>query len=169
MLKIRTLFSGIGAPEKAFKNLGIDFETVDFCEIDKYAETSYCAIHNESKDKNLGDITKVWGRWLPYADMMVFGFPCQPFSIAGRQLGLLDKRGNMFFEALRILEETKPKIFMFENVPGLLSNDGGKTIEIILTELGKLNYEITMDLLNAKDFNIPQNRLRLFCIGRRLD
>ena len=169
MLKGKNVILGIGSPESALKNIGVDYEVVDFCEIDKFAIKSYCAIHGVSEDKNLGDISKVWGRDLPYADLLVFGFPCQPFSVAGKGLGLEDTRGTLFFEAYRILQETKPKYFIFENVKGLLSNDKGRTIELILTELGKLNYEITMDILNAKDYGIPQNRERIFCLGRRLD
>jgi DNA (cytosine-5)-methyltransferase 1 len=147
----------------------IKYELINYCEFDKYAAKSFSLIHDEPENKNLGDITKVNEKELADFNMMVFGFPCQPFSQAGKMKGFEDERGNMFFEAYRILKEKLPKLFIFENVTGLLSNDKGKTIEIILTQLGKLQYEITMNLLNSKNFGIPQNRLRLFCIGRRID
>jgi len=168
-LKMLSLFSGMGAFEKAIERLGIKYEIVNFCEIDTVASKAYSLIHNISEDKNLGDITKVDEKKLPDFDFMTFGFPCQPFSVSGDRKGFEDARGNMFFEAYRILKYKLPKYFMFENVQGLLSHDKGRTIEIILTELGKLPYEITMDLINARDMGICQNRVRLFCLGKRID
>ena len=163
------MFSGAGAFEKALTNLGIEHEVVGFSEIDKYAITSYCAIHGGDKELNLGDITAINHEDVPDCDLITFGFPCQPFSLAGKGLGFEDDRGNMFFEAFRIIKHKLPKYFIFENVQGLLHHDKGRTIETVLEYLGMLPYEITMDLLNSKDFGTPQNRSRLFCIGRRLD
>ena len=94
---------------------------------------------------------------------------CQSFSVAGKGLGFSDPRGTLFFEAYKILEAKLPRYFIFENVKGLLSHDKGNTIHTIMEYLGKLNYEITMDLLNTKDYGLPQNRERLFCIGRRVE
>lgn len=169
-MKLLSLFSGIGAFEKALKNIGINVELVGFSEIDKFAIKSYCAIHNESEEKNLGDITKIDITKLPKdIDMIVGGFPCQAFSIAGKRKGFEDMRGTMCFYMANIIKEVKPKYFMFENVQGLLTHDKGKTIRIILEEFSKLGYEITMNLLNAKDFSIPQNRNRIYCIGRRIN
>lgn len=169
MLKVLSLFSGMGAFEKALERLDVKHEIINFSEIDPYAVRAYCAIHNIDESKNLGDITKIDETKLADFDLMTFGFPCQPFSISGKRKGFEDERGNMFFESYRILKYKLPKYFMFENVSGLLSHDKGRTIEIILTELGKLPYEITMDLINSKEMGIPQNRLRLFCIGRRIE
>lgn len=169
MIKIGSLFSGIGAFEKALANLGIEHEVAFFSEIDKYAIKSYCTIHNQSEEKNAGDITKIDISTLPDIDLLTFGFPCQPFSLAGKGLGFADVRGTLFYEAWKVLEYKQPKYFIFENVKGLLSNDKGRTIRTILEKLGELNYEITMDILNAKDFGIPQNRERLFCVGRKLN
>ena len=142
------------------------YTLVNFCEFDKYASESYCAIHGVDPDLNLGDITQVNEKEIDDFNMMVFGFPCQPFSVAGKQDGFNDIRGTMFFEAWRILKEKRPKIFIFENVSNLLGHDNEKTIKTILKKIGELDCEITMDLLNSKDFGVPQNRLRLFCIGR---
>ena len=161
ILKVLSLFSGIGAFEKALTRLNISYQLIGYSEIDKYASTAYSAIHNVNENLNLGDITKIDEAKLPDFDMMVFGFPCQPFSIAGERKGFEDERGNMFFEAYRILKQKLPKVFIFENVQGLLTHDKGRTIEIILSKLGELPYEITMDLLNSKDFGVPQNRIRL--------
>ena len=141
-LKILELFAGIGACSKAIENLNIPYEIVDAVEIDKYAITSFNAIHGTNFEPQ--DITK-WDK--DFEDM----------------------RGTMCFEMARIIKKIKPKYFLFENVEGLLSHDKGKTIRIILEEFGKLGYEITMDCLNAKDYGIPQNRSRIYCIGRRID
>lgn len=161
---------GYGAFEKALTNLNINYELIGFSEIDKYAIKSYCAVHNVDESLNFGDITKIDITKLPKdIDMIVGGFPCQAFSIAGKRKGFEDMRGTMCFYMANIIKEVKPKYFMFENVQGLLTHDKGKTIRIILEEFSKLGYEITMNLLNAKDFSIPQNRNRIYCIGRRIN
>lgn len=152
-MKVLSLFSGIGAFEKALEKLEIQYELVGFSEIDKYAIKSYCAIHGVDESLNLGDITKIDINKLPKdIDFVVGGFPCQTFSIAGNRKGFEDMRGTMCFYMANIIKQTKPKYFMFENVQGLLNHDKGRTIRIILEEFSKLGYEITMDLLNAKDF-----------------
>lgn len=124
MLKLRTLFSGIGSPEIALRNLKIPYEVVDFCEIDKYAVQSYCAVHGVNPNKNLGDISKVWGRNLTYADLLVWGFPCTDISVAGKQKGIIEgeTRSGLYYEGLRILKETKPKYSVIENVRTLPEN-----------------------------------------------
>lgn len=165
-LKILELFAGIGACSKALENLNIPYEIVDAVEIDKYAITSFNAIHGTNFEPQ--DITK-WDKDFEDIDLIMGGFPCQTFSIAGKRKGFEDMRGTMCFEMARIIKKIKPKYFLFENVGGLLSHDKGKTIRIILEEFGKLGYEITMDCLNAKDYGIPQNRSRIYCIGRRID
>ena len=165
-LRIIELFAGIGACSKALENLNIPYEIVDAVEIDKYAITSFNAIHGTNFEPQ--DITK-WDKDFEDIDLIMGGFPCQTFSIAGKRKGFEDMRGTMCFEMARIIKKIKPKYFLFENVEGLLSHDKGKTIRIILEEFGKLGYEITMDCLNAKDYGIPQNRSRIYCIGRRID
>lgn len=115
-MKFLSLFSGIGAPEKALANLGIDYELAAFCEFDKYAVKSYCAVHGESESKNLGDITKVDETKLPKdIDLCCYGFPCQDISLVGKQKGLFNADGSqtrsgLFFDALRIIKATKPKV-----------------------------------------------------------
>jgi DNA (cytosine-5)-methyltransferase 1 len=168
-MRLFELFAGIGANSKALKNLGIPHELIGYSEIDKYASKAFSVIHGVSEELNFGDITKIDTDKLPDFDLMTFGFPCQSFSVAGKQLGFSDARGTLFFEAYRILSAKLPKYFIFENVKGLLSHGDGKTLEVIMEHLGALPYEITMDLLNAKDYGIPQNRERLFCFGRRID
>ena len=158
-MKLLSLFSGIGAFEKALRNIGINVELVGFSEIDKYAIKSYCAIHNESEEKNLGDITKIDITKLPKdIDMIVGGFPCQAFSIAGKRKGFEDMRGTMCFYMANIIKEVKPKYFMFENVQGLLTHDKGKTIRIILEEFSKLADKLSdMAIYDTKKKKISLN------------
>ena len=165
-MRIIELFAGIGACSKALENLGIDLEIVDAVEIDKYAMASFNAIHGTNFEPQ--DITK-WDKDFKDIDLICGGFPCQTFSMAGKRKGFEDMRGTMCFYMANIIKKIKPKYFIFENVQGLLTHDKGRTIRIILEEFGKLGYEITMDLLNAKDFSIPQNRNRIYCIGRRIN
>lgn len=171
MLKIRTLFSGIGSPERALKDLQIQYELVDFCEVDKYAVKSYCAVHGVSEDKNLGDITKVWGRNLPYADLLVWGFPCQDISVAGKQRGLRERetRSGLYYEGFRILKETRPKYSIIENVKNLVGKKFKADFESMLDDIESLGYNNYWKVLNAKDYGIPQNRERVFIVSIRKD
>ena len=148
MLKVLELFAGIGACSSALDRLGIEHEIVDAVEIDKYAMASFNAIHGTNFE--VQDIC-TWDKNIE-CDLICGGFPCQTFSIAGARKGFDDMRGTLCFEMARIIKKLKPKYFMFENVEGLLTHDKGKTIRVILEEFGNLGYEITMDLLNAKDF-----------------
>lgn len=171
MLKVRTLFSGIGAPESALKKLGVDFEIVDFCEIDKYAVKSYCAIHGVSEEKNLGDISKVWGRDLPYADLLVWGFPCQDISVAGKQRGIQEgeTRSGLYYEGFRILKETRPKYSIIENVKNLVGKKFRTDFESMLDDIESIGYNNYWQVLNAKNYGIPQNRERVFIVSIRKD
>lgn len=164
-ISVLELFGGIGACTKALKNIGMNVNIVDYVEIDKYAVKSYNAINGTNFEPQ--DI-KEWDKDIN-VDLIIGGFPCQTFSIAGKRKGFEDMRGTMCFEMARIIKKIKPKYFMFENVQGLLNHDKGKTIRIILEEFGKLGYEITMDCLNSKDYGVPQNRSRIYCIGRKID
>lgn len=127
-LKLLSLFSGIGAFEKALDNINVDYELVNYCEIDKFASKSYSLIHNVDENKNLIDVTKINTSNLPDdIDLITYGFPCQDISIAGKQKGFFDKNGKLtrsglFFEALRIINDTKPKIAIAENVKNLTSS-----------------------------------------------
>ena len=140
---------------------------VGFSEIDKYAASIYQ--RHFPNHKNYGDITTINERELPDFDLLVGGFPCPSFSIAGKRKGLEDVRGQLVFEIIRILRGKKPKMFLLENVKGLLSHDKGKTMEIICEELCESGYAIDFEVLNSKNFGVPQNRERVFIVGKRLD
>lgn len=168
---MRTLFSGIGSPESALKKLGVDFEIVDFCEIDKFAVKSYCAIHEVDESKNLGDISKVWGRDLPYADLLVWGFPCQDISVAGKQRGITEgeTRSGLYYEGFRILKETRPKYSIIENVKNLVGKKFKADFESMLDDIESIGYNNYWKVLNAKNYGIPQNRERVFIVSIRKD
>ena len=175
MMKMLSLFSGIGAFEAALDNIGIDFELVGYCEIDKYASKSYSAIHGVPESMNYGDITKIDEKKLPKdIDLITYGFPCQDISLAGKQKGLFNEDGSqtrsgLFFEALRIIEETKPKIAIAENVKNLVGKKFKEQFEIVLSSLEQAGYNNYWKVLNAKDYGIPQNRERVFIVSIRKD
>jgi len=139
---------------------------IGYSEIDKYAIQIY---EKHFKHKNYGDITKINEKELPDFDLLVGGVPCQSWSIAGKRGGFGDERGNMWFECFKILRAKQPKYFLFENVKGLLSHDGGKSMERICEELCECGYGIDFEVLNSKNFGVPQSRERVFIIGIRLD
>ena len=142
------LFAGIGGIRMPFQNLG--GKCVFSSEIDKYAAQTYEANYG---DKPSGDITKISADSIPEFDILLAGFPCHAFSIAGKRKGFDDTRGTMFFEVERILEEKKPKGFLLENVKGLTNHDHGRTFKIMLDILeNKLNYKVYYKVLNAKNF-----------------
>ena len=175
MLKLLSLFSGIGAFEKALDNLEVDYELVAFCEFDKYAVKSYCAIHGVDESQNLGDITKVDETKLPKdLDICCYGFPCQDISLAGKQKGLFNEdgtqtRSGLFFEALRIIEHTQPKIAIAENVKNLVSKKFNAQFQVVLASLDSAGYNNYYAVLNSKDFGVPQNRERVFIVSIRKD
>ena len=174
-MKLLSLFSGIGAFEAALDNIGIDFELVGYCEIDKYASKSYSAIHGVPESMNYGDITKINEKKLPKdIDLITYGFPCQDISLAGKQKGLFNEDGSqtrsgLFFEALRIIEETQPKIAIAENVKNLVGKKFKEQFEIVLSSLEQAGYNNYWKVLNAKDYGIPQNRERVFIVSIRKD
>ena len=155
------LFAGIGGIRRPFQKLG--GTCVFSSEIDKFAIKTYEANWNETPS---GDITKIDEKDIPNFDILLAGFPCQAFSIAGKRKGFDDTRGTMFFEVERILEYHKPKCFMLENVKGLLSHDKGRTFKTMKDILeNKLDYKVYYKVLNAKDFGVPQNRERIIIVG----
>jgi DNA (cytosine-5)-methyltransferase 1 len=174
-MKVLSLFSGIGAFEKALENLGIETDLVGYCEIDKYAAKSYSAIHNVSEEKNLGDITKIDAKALPRdIDLITYGFPCQDISIAGKQKGLINEdgtqtRSGLFFEALRVIEETKPKVAIAENVKNLVGKKFNAQFQVVLASLEAAGYNNYWSVLNAKNYGVPQNRERVFIVSIRKD
>ena len=179
-MKVGTFFSGIGSPEQALLNLSIKHEIEFACDIDKYARETY--LKNFDCKNMYEDITALDMKNLSYVDLLVFGFPCQAFSMAGKRGGFEDTRGTLFYDALRYLKEHKPRYFIAENVKGLLSHDSGKTFQTIIDCLAlttntqmslmpfdNLGYHIYYKVLNTKDFGIPQNRERIFIVGIRDD
>lgn len=155
------LFAGIGGIRIPFQNLG--GQCVFSSEIDKYAAQTYEANYGE---KPSGDITQIEANTIPNFDILLAGFPCQAFSIAGKRKGFEDTRGTMFFEVERILEEKKPKSFLLENVKGLTNHENGRTFKIMLDILeNKLGYKVYYKVLNAKNFGLPQNRERIMIVG----
>jgi DNA (cytosine-5)-methyltransferase 1 len=141
----------------------LDGVCIGYSEIDKYASAIYQK-HFPSHH-NYGDITKINADELPDFDLLVGGFPCQAFSIAGKRGGFEDTRGTMFFELARILRAKQPRLCVFENVKGLLSHDGGKSFATIIQTLDELGYDCQWQVLNSKNHGVPQNRERVFIIG----
>lgn len=157
------LFAGIGGIRLGFERaFGKTIEFVFASEIDKYACETYYANFGE---KPCGDITKIDEKNIPPFDILLAGFPCQAFSVAGLRKGFEDTRGTLFFEIARILKHHKPKVVFLENVKGFKNHDKGTTFKVIKETLEELGYKIFSQVLNAKDFGVPQNRERIYIIG----
>lgn len=172
-MKYLSLFSGIGAFEKALKNLEISYDLVGYSEIDKYASKSYSQIHNTPESMNLGDITKINEKELPQVDLITYGFPCQDISIAGKQKGFESNgektRSGLFFDAVRIIKYCKPKIAIAENVKNLVSKRFKNEFKTVLNSLDEIGYNSYWKILKASDFGIPQERERVFIVSIRKD
>lgn len=165
-MKFLDLFAGIGGFRLGMESAG--HECIGFCEIDKFARASYKAIHNTEGEIELHDITTVTDeeiRNIGHVDVICGGFPCQSFSIAGSRRGFEDTRGTLFFEIARFADILKPKYLFLENVKGLLNHDRGNTFKTILGALDGLGYDVEWQVLNSKNFSVPQNRERVFIIG----
>lgn len=175
ILKVLSLFSGIGAFEKALVNLGIAYDIVNYCEIDKYASKCYSEIFNIPEEKNLWDITKVNEKELPKdVDLVTYGFPCQDISNAGKQKGFFNEDGSqtrsgLFFDALRIIQEVQPKVAIAENVKALTQKKFKDTFSLVLESLDQAGYNNYWQILNAKDYGVAQNRERVFIVSIRKD
>ena len=170
MLKLLSLFTGIGAFEKALERLNIDYELVGFSEIDKFAIKSYCAIHNVPENKNLGDITKINIDKIPDFDLLTWGFPCQDISIAGRMEGIKKgTRRGLYYEGYKILKAKRPGISIIENVKNLTSKRFKEQFETILKDIEELGYNNYWQVLTAKNYSVPQNRERIFIVSIRKD
>lgn len=174
-MRLLSLFSGIGAFEKALDRCNINYELVNYCEIDKHASKAYSIIHNVDESKNLKDVTKIDASALPRdLDLITYGFPCQDISVAGMQKGFTDENGGrtrsgLFFDALRIISATQPKFAIAENVKALTSKKFANEFKTVLTNLELAGYNNYYAVLNAKDYGIPQNRERVFIISIRED
>lgn len=158
------MFAGIGGFRAGLTRAG-GFQCVGHCEIDKYADASYRAIHDiREEERYYPDARDIDPDDLPDFDLLCGGFPCQAFSNAGRRRGFADARGTLFFEIARLAEAKRPRYMLLENVPGLLSHDHGKTFAVILSALGDLGYHVEWAVLNSKHFGVPQSRKRVFLI-----
>ena len=179
-MKVGSDFSGVGAFDQALKRLGVNYETVFACDMDKYARDTF--IHNYGEPKYYP--TNVYDREIPSESLDIYmtSPPCQAFSLAGKRLGKDDKRGILFFNSHEFIQVNKPRFFIFENVKGLLSDDGGKTFQEWINMLGgksvnglpilfpyeeAVPYHLYWKVLNAKNHGVPQNRERVFLIGIR--
>ncbi|MCW9682535.1 DNA (cytosine-5-)-methyltransferase [Dolichospermum planctonicum UHCC 0167] len=168
-IKFVDLFAGIGAIrlglEQACQSLGFKSECVLTSEI----KTSAIQVYQENfqQDKMWGDITTISTQQIPDFDILLAGFPCQPFSSAGTRQGFLDTRGTLFFEIERILKDKSPFGFLLENVEGLVQHDDGRTLTTIVNKLEQLGYQVKYDVLNAKDFGVPQDRKRVYIAGTK--
>lgn len=175
MLNVLSLFSGIGAFEKALDNLNIPYNLLAYCEIDKYASKAYSLIHGVPEEKNLQDVAKVDESDIEdRVDLITYGFPCQDISIAGKRKGFTDENGErtrsgLFFEALRIIEDYYPKFAIAENVKALTSKKFSEEFKTVLNSLEEAGYNNYWQVLNAKNYGIPQNRERVFIISIRKD
>jgi len=181
-LKVGSDFSGVGAFDQALKRLGVNYETVFACDMDKYARDTF--IHNYGEPKYYP--TNVYDREIPTESLDIYmtSPPCQAFSLAGKRLGKEDKRGILFFNSHEFIQVNKPRCFIFENVKGLLSDDNGRTFQEWVNMLGgksvnglpilfpyddSIPYHLYWQVLNAKHHGVPQNRERVFLIGIRDD
>ena len=159
------MFAGIGGFRSGLSKFGDFFVPVGFCEIDPFARRAYEAIYDTKGELFFEDARKIVPEELPDIDLICGGFPCQSFSIAGKRGGFEDARGTLFFEIARIARVKRPKYLLLENVPGLLSHDGGRTFATILTTLSELGYDVCWQVLNSANFGVPQSRKRVFIIG----
>ena len=164
-LKVFEAFAGIGAQRMALRNIGVDFEVVGISEIDKFAIKSYEAIHGECP--NYGDISKINPKNLPNIDLFTYSFPCQDLSVAGKQEGIVKgkTRSGLLYECEKIIEAKKPKYLLLENVKNLIGKRHKQDFDNWLKYLENLGYTNYYKVLNAKDYGVPQNRERVFCIS----
>ena len=166
IIRLATVFSGIGAIEHAFQRLGLKHEIVFAGDIEPNCKKSYFANYEISEQNWFDDIRDFDARkYKGMVDFLVGGAPCQAFSMVGHRLGFEDARGTLFYEFARVVKETKPKVFLFENVRGLLNHDKGRTWHVIHDIFEELGYDVKFRVLNSCDYGIPQHRERVYCLG----
>ena len=167
VLKTFEMFAGVGGGVFALKRAGIPHECVGFSEIKPHALT--CLKNNHKGIKNFGDCTKIDLNEIPNFDLLTGGFPCQPFSQAGKRKGELDIRGTLFYDIIRVAKHKKPKYLLLENVKGLTYKDMKATFDKILSELDEVGYDVYWKVLNSRDYGTPQSRKRIFFVCFRKD
>jgi len=161
-MKFIDLFCGIGGFRIGFESNG--FQCVFSSDFDNEVQNVY---EQNFGERPHGDITSINPQDIPDFDVLLGGFPCQPFSISGKKLGFEDTRGTLFFDVCRIIDEKKPKVVVLENVKHLIHHDSKNTFRVIINSLRQLGYNVSYKLLNTKDFGLPQNRERIFIIGTK--
>lgn len=167
-MRVLSLFSGIGAYERALEQIGVDFEIINYCEILKDKSRAYSILHNVSEEKNLFDVTKIDIKNLEDFDLLCYSPPCQSFSKSGKKLGIKDIRGTLFYNALKIIEEKRPKYCVMENVDNLAGKKFEADFKLMRDSLEVLGYKNYWKVINAKDF-VPQNRARVYLVSIRDD
>ena len=167
IIRLATLFSGIGAIEFALRRLNLKSEIVFACDNDKFVKESYFANYDIDDSRWFDDATTLYaGKFKDKIDLLVGGAPCQSFSMVGKRRNLLDDtRGTLFYDFARVVQDAKPKVFIFENVAGILNHDKKRTWKKINKVFESLDYKCFSETLNGRDFGIPQNRKRVFLIG----
>ncbi|MGN0031667.1 MAG: DNA cytosine methyltransferase [Candidatus Gastranaerophilaceae bacterium] len=165
-INLATLFSGIGSIEQAFKRLKIKHNIVFAGDIDPFVKQSYFANYKINEEDWHDDVTKFSAvKYKNKVDLLVGGSPCQAFSMVGKRKGLEDTRGTLFYDFARIVSESQPKVFIYENVKGLLNHDSGKTWDVVQSVFHSLGYKLFTKVLNSKDYGIPQHRERIIVVG----
>ena len=166
VIHIATLFSGIGAIEQALKRLKLKHKIIFAGDIDKNCKASYFANYDIEEENWHDDVTQFNAKkYKNKIDLLVGGSPCQAFSMVGNRLGMDDTRGTLFYDFARVVDECKPKVFIYENVKGLINHDKGKTWLVVQSVFKELGYKIYSQTLNSKDYGIPQHRERIFVVG----
>jgi len=165
-IRLATMFSGIGAVEFALKRLKLSTEIIFASDNDKFVKQSYFENYKISEENWYSDVVNIDGnKYKNKIDLLVGGSPCQSFSMIGKRKGFADTRGTLFYEFARVVKESQPKVFIYENVKGLTNHDKGNTFETILATFDELGYKYSHKILNAKNFGMPQHRERIFVVG----
>jgi DNA (cytosine-5)-methyltransferase 1 len=165
-IRLATMFSGIGAIEYALKRLKISNEIVFASDNDKFVKESYCANYKINDEQWYNDVKDIDGKkYLNKIDLLVGGSPCQSFSMIGKRKGFEDTRGTLFYEFARVIKESQPKVFIYENVKGLINHDKGNTFKTMMATFDELGYKYFYKILNSKDYGVPQHRQRIFVVG----
>ena len=165
-IRLATMFSGIGAIEFALKRLKLKTQIIFASDNDKFVKQSHFANYTINEENWYNDVIDIDGtKYEGNIDLLVGGSPCQSFSMVGKRRGLEDTRGTLFYEFARVVKESQPKVFIYENVKGLTNHDNGKTFEIIKATFDELGYKYYYKILNSKDYGIPQHRERIFVVG----